>query len=324
MPVEKGFCLVALPGSTQLMTYNPNGKEPLRLDFVPFDADKQLAIQIDLSVEANVHFLSPANLKERPDEPVSNKEDYLHAVNKAVRSFVPGGFSKVVLARNEVVPLPVEFNPVGFFNRICTAYPHAFRYLLWHPEAGMWIGASPELLLEVNRGALRTMALAGTLSSPDKNWTDKELQEHDIVSRYITDQLMDVPVTNLQVNKPTTVKAGNLQHLRTDIYASIDSGSIDRVLAKLHPTPAVAGFPAAEALGFLSKFEHLNRSYYAGYVGLRGQDSAQLFVNLRCMRVYRNAIEFFAGAGITSGSDAISEWEETERKIATLKDRLFY
>jgi isochorismate synthase len=40
------------------------------------------------------------------------------------------------------------------------------------------------------------------------------------------------------------------------------------------------------------------------------------------MRFYRNKVELFAGAGITKDSNPASEWEETEKKIATIKQLL--
>jgi isochorismate synthase len=45
-------------------------------------------------------------------------------------------------------------------------------------------------------------------------------------------------------------------------------------------------------------------------------------VNLRCIRFFQNTIELFAGAGITEDSDPTAEWEETEKKIASIKQLL--
>ena len=56
--------------------------------------------------------------------------------------------------------------------------------------------------------------------------------------------------------------------------------------------------------------------------GILKKDSATFFVNLRCMRFYQNTIELFAGAGITEDSDPTAEWEETEKKIAAIKQLL--
>jgi isochorismate synthase len=56
--------------------------------------------------------------------------------------------------------------------------------------------------------------------------------------------------------------------------------------------------------------------------GVLREKSATFFVNLRCMRFYQDKVELFAGAGITKESNPASEWEETEKKIATIKELL--
>jgi isochorismate synthase len=40
------------------------------------------------------------------------------------------------------------------------------------------------------------------------------------------------------------------------------------------------------------------------------------------MRFYQGKVELFAGAGITKDSDPTAEWEETEKKIKTIKELL--
>lgn len=310
---------MALPGTKNVHNFSGMKGEASELIFAPFLKTEQPTISMDLSVHDPDKLFS-FDLADRPEEPIISKTEYIRSVEKAVTSFDPGHFSKVVLARNKVIRKPRDFDPFDLFERLCDHHPHAFRYLLWHPLTGMWIGASPELLLEVNGAELKTMSLAGTIYGHNKEWTEKEYTEHNIVTDYIKDQLRSVDVRDMRVSETQTVSAGNIKHLQTDIFAHAANTGTEDLVAKLHPTPAIAGFPTEEALDFLNKNEKLNRSYFAGYVGLRGENSARLFVNLRCMRVYRNELEFYAGAGITYDSDPESEWEETERKIATIMD----
>ena len=310
---------MALPGNKNVHNFSGKKGEARELIFAPFDKTEQPTISLNLSVH-DPNKLFSFELSERPEEPVISKANYISSVETAINSFDPGHFSKVVLARNEVIKKPKDFDPFNLFERLCKHHPHAFRYLLWHPLTGMWIGASPELLLEVNGRELKTMSLAGTIYGQNKEWTEKEYTEHNIVTEYIKDQLRSVDVSDMWVSETQTVSAGSIKHLQTNILAQMANTRTEDLVVKLHPTPAIAGFPTEEALDFLNKNEKLKRSYFAGYVGLRGESSARLFVNLRCMRVYRNELEFYAGAGITIDSDPESEWEETERKIATIKD----
>ena len=93
-----------------------------------------------------------------------------------------------------------------------------------------------------------------------------------------------------------------------------------RVLDKLHPTPAICGVPMEEAREFIVANEGYDRSYYSGIVGLLDADNGtELYVNLRCMQIGSEYARLYAGGGILSSSEVDEEWEETERKLATMR-----
>jgi salicylate biosynthesis isochorismate synthase/menaquinone-specific isochorismate synthase len=94
------------------------------------------------------------------------------------------------------------------------------------------------------------------------------------------------------------------------------------VLAALHPTPAVAGVPSADALRFLAAREGLRRGLYAGPVGLLGAGRAELAVALRSALLRGDRARLFAGAGLVEGSSAEEEWRETELKAAVMLSAL--
>ena len=95
------------------------------------------------------------------------------------------------------------------------------------------------------------------------------------------------------------------------------------LLEALHPTPAVCGSPKDEAMNLIRKLEEKDREYYCGIVGpARIRGSTNLFVNLRCMRVFEDKIRLHAGGGITKDSDPEAEWMETENKCQTMLDLL--
>jgi isochorismate synthase len=48
----------------------------------------------------------------------------------------------------------------------------------------------------------------------------------------------------------------------------------------------------------------------------------KLFVNLRCARYGKDALELFVGGGINSDSDPGQEWEETVKKAGTMRRAL--
>jgi isochorismate synthase len=91
------------------------------------------------------------------------------------------------------------------------------------------------------------------------------------------------------------------------------------LLERLHPTPAVCGFPKGSAMQFIIENEAFERGYYAGFLGPVSHDNhQQLFVNLRSGMGYQNGLMLMAGAGINEMSVEEDEWVETERKMDTL------
>ena len=252
-----------------------------------------------------------------PDNKVQSH--YSEIVAEALKQIKMGALDKVVLSRTKKAHLPSGFSPYVFLKNICRAYPDAFVYLLSIPKYGTWIGASPELLINVEDKALKTMSLAGTVLNGG-NFTGKEINEQEPVTGYIV-EMVEKFGKNLMVKQPSVKKAGNVKHIVTEISADFE-GDIPGLLKALHPTPAVAGLPKAVAIDFINKNEGYNRSLYSGYLGPVSKHKADIFVNLRCMQVFGNEAVLYAGAGIVDGSVPEKEKQETENKMDTLLTHL--
>ena len=93
-----------------------------------------------------------------------------------------------------------------------------------------------------------------------------------------------------------------------------------RSLSKLHPTPAVGGFPKYQALELIQQIEPFERGWYAAPVGWVGYDQAEFAVAIRSGLIDRNQLLLFAGAGIVRGSQSEEEWAEIETKICHFTD----
>jgi len=228
----------------------------------------------------------------------------------------------VVLSREEVVNI-TKFDINIVFERLLQSYPTAFVYCFFHPEIGLWLGATPEQLLKASGTTFQTIALAGTQKASDIEaviWPNKEKEEQQLVTDYIVSQLQ--PYTDdLQISEPYTIQAGAICHIRTDIKGSWKKeNTLQQIIHLLHPTPAVCGFPTAVAKDFILKNESYNRSFYTGFLGeLNCDSSSDLFVNLRCMQVEGQEVHLYMGCGITKDSVPESEWLETVNKSMTMK-----
>ncbi|WP_417360322.1 isochorismate synthase [Galbibacter sp.] len=248
-----------------------------------------------------------------------DKQEHMALVNKGIKAIKNGSFQKVVLSREQHIALP-DLDCIGLYKNLVLRYPHAFCYLWYHPKVGLWMGASPETLIEVDNQNVNTMALAATvgdIGQTEIHWGVKEEQEQALVTVAILDALKDY-CSDIKVSEVQTVKAANLYHLQTKLTARL-SGDLGGLVDKLHPTPAVCGLPKLAASDFILENEYYNRSYYTGYLGtLNMEQQAKLYVNLRCMQYLKQQLVLYVGGGITIDSVPELEWEETVNKGKTI------
>lgn len=248
---------------------------------------------------------------------VISQSAYYDLANEFIHYLQDCAIDKAILSRIK----EVDFNSnsaIQLFHDLEKKYPNAFCYLIDSPLVGVWIGATPETLIEIENGKGKTMALAGTKSSSDNTkWEEKEVHEQQLVTDFINDTLRsycDVVV----VSDRQEIKAGPVKHLVHQFDFSISKEKEWDLLINLHPTPAVSGFPREKALKCISNFEPHERSLYAGIIGIKTKEKTKLFVNLRSAQLIGNRLFLFVGGGITQASIAENEWEETENKAKTI------
>lgn len=247
-------------------------------------------------------------------------EDYLKQATFFKQSFNQD-FRKAILSRIQLEEKPKKFNTGKFFINLQNKYPTAFCHLINIPGAGIWIGASPETLLRIDKKKATTISLAGTKAKSNTQWSDKEIEEQKIVTDYIENTFSKFGIDNFEKEEVQNHLAGNLVHLATKFnFKSQDLGDRQtEFISELHPTPAVCGLPKEQALELIYKTEMHNREYYAGYCGpINYKDKTDLFVNLRCMKILPDKLALYVGGGLTAKSDPEKEWEETVLKSQTL------
>ncbi|MCC5939492.1 MAG: chorismate-binding protein [Lunatimonas sp.] len=263
----------------------------------------------------------------------TTKESFVTMVEKARREISDKTMFKVVAAKTKHLPLTEEFDLVGTFLALCRAYPNSFVNFFHIPGIGTWIGATPEVLIQTKGTTFHTMALAGTQRGVGENplktaaWTQKEIEEQALVSRYIVSCFKKIRLREYDEIGPKTSMAGNLLHLKSDFYVDMEATGFPQLgsvmLNLLHPTSAVCGMPKDTANAFIQSNEGFDRSFFAGYLGpINIQEETQVYVNLRCGRILENGALLYAGAGITEDSDPEKEWEETEMKCEIIRKYL--
>lgn len=256
-------------------------------------------------------------------------------IQKSIDTINDSSLKKVVFSRFNVHDYPEKYSLLSHYQLLASTYNEAFVAMHFSPEYGLWLGASPELLLSLDeKGIFTTVALAGTQAFCENTdlkeaiWKQKEIVEQALVSRYIIDCLKHLRVREFEEHGPKTVKAAKLIHLKT--VFTVDTAKLNyrtfatEMLQLLHPTSAVCGMPKQEAINFITQYEGYNRHLFAGYIGpVNIQNNSALYVNLRCMHLQSDKVFFFAGAGITDDSIPEKEWKETGLKIETMKSVFF-
>lgn len=258
-------------------------------------------------------------------------KSYTELVKEAVNEITDGNAQKIVLARYEDHEIPPNLDFYRKFEELNHLYPNAMTYACYLPGEGVWLGATPEELIELRGNKhFKTVALAGTQPLPegaklsDLTWTQKEIEEQALVSRYIIDCFKKIRLREFDEHGPRTVKAGQMAHLKTQFHVDMEATHSSRLgttmLNLLQPTSAVCGMPLAKSLAFIRENEGFDRGFYSGFLGpVRIKDNTNLFVNLRCARLKGNLVRFYAGAGITEDSDPEKELIETDLKLKTMK-----
>lgn len=288
-----------------------------RVPFIRADVELAFAeIDPDIAALDGCSSGAPAAAALPPPTP---QADYAAWITAAKAAFAAGTLRKVVLSRTLDLPLEPT-DAAELFAQAVTNAPHAFVAMACTPDHGLWLGASPEQLVHAEEGHVRVDALAATrpaaTAPPHANgWPEKERDEQELVSSRVMHAFVELDLQNVTTHGPNVRVAGPVAHLHTLLEADLGERLLSELVLALHPTPAVGGTPTDAARAFIRGHETHDRQLYTGFWGPWNADGpTDLFVNIRCLRVLEDRARLFLGAGITAGSDAEREWNETLEK----------
>jgi menaquinone-specific isochorismate synthase len=256
-------------------------------------------------------------------------------IREAGRRFEESRLQKVVLSRIGEVWLDGRANVTAALAYLDGHYANSFRFLFEPRPHHAFFGATPELLVAVDKHQVATMALAGSIRRGRSPADDaalaarllhdtKERREHDLVVRAIERRLSPLTQSLAIPPKPVVLPLANIQHLYTPIQGRLQQASDALALVELlHPTPALGGSPRDLAMDFIRQAEPAPRGWYAGPVGwLDANLDGAFAVAIRSAVTQEERVWLYAGAGIVPGSDPRQEWEETGLKFQPILEAL--
>ena len=261
--------------------------------------------------------------------PLTDIGAYLAAVRTARDAVRDGRLTKAVIAREVSVTSPEPIDVHAVLLRLKATFGSSFRY-----SVDGFIGASPELLVAVQGSTVRSRPLAGTTprtGDPDTDRraadellaSEKNQIEHRVVIDMIHDTLLPWCSYLDWQPEPSIVSVANVQHLSTELegHLSDPRPNVLELVAALSPTPALGGFPKAEALALIAEAEGFLRGNYGGAVGwVDAAGDGTWAVAIRCAELSadRRTARLVAGGGIVAESDPLSELAETQAKLQAM------
>ncbi len=247
-------------------------------------------------------------------------------VDRALTAIAAGELDKVVLSRSLRLPLAGPLAPAALLARLIAQHPESTVFAVGGENA-VFLGATPERLVGLAAGTARADALAGTAWDDEPLAIDKNAHEQALVVAAIRAALAPLCATLDLPPAPAVLElhgARRLRHLWTPVAGRVRPGvGLFDLIARLHPTPAVGGWPGEAARDWLRRHGEKRPGWYAGGVGwIDRHGDGEVAVALRCGLVTARHIELPAGAGIVAGSRAGHEFRETEAKLGTMLDAL--
>jgi menaquinone-specific isochorismate synthase len=257
-------------------------------------------------------------------------EDWCALVERTTKMLAgepSGELVKVVLAREVRVTTDRPLDRRAVLQRLRSAYPGC--HLL---SVDGFVGASPELLVSRVGDTVRSHPLAGTAPRGGDPTTDQRLaasllastkdrEEHQITIDMVHDTLLGWCSYLDYEAEPSILAVANVQHLATLVEGRLSrpAPSVLDLVAALHPTPAVAGWPRRPAIDWIVAHEGFDRGRYAGTVGWAdAAGNGTWAVAVRCAEVDGTSARVFAGNGIVADSDPVAELAETQAKLQAL------
>jgi para-aminobenzoate synthetase component 1 len=301
--------------------------DPARLDdgnfwavLTTFEGDYHFA-RFKKVVEAPFKSAHSWNRLERPWNSSIEMIDYISYIHEIKEAIAAGGVYQVNACReisHFLGDKPQELT--SLFAAILSAHPAPFASYLKIPGFEI-ASASPERFLSRTASHITTSPIKGTI-----RWNQEEFGEKDKSENLMIVDLMRNDIS--QICQPGTVdvtalfrheKHPGLTHLVSDIEGQlVDGMSWEKILPALLPPGSVSGAPKSSALQIISAHEGA-RGPYCGALGWIEGDRAELAVAIRTFWTTGDKyLRYGTGAGITWGSDAASEWEETQLKARHL------
>ncbi|HEY2916801.1 MAG TPA: anthranilate synthase component I family protein [Candidatus Limnocylindrales bacterium] len=274
-----------------------------------------------------------------PSQTSLGHDEYVRAVEVAKGAIAAGDAIQVVLARRQSFDLPADpatgrlLTGIDLYRALRRVNPSPYLFFVRVPSFEV-VGASPELLLQVEGDRLTTHPIAGTRPRGATPAEDERLAEElkrDPKERAEHVMLVDLGRNDIgRVSRPGTVSVSrymdverysHVHHLVSHVEGRL-APALDALdaLRSVFPAGTLSGAPKVRAMQLIAGAEGERRGLYGGAVGYLGYDgNLDTAITIRSAVLREGRAHVHTGAGIVAGSSPEAEFDETEHKAAALR-----
>jgi len=274
----------------------------------------------------------------QPESPIVSRPDraaFETSVARIVSSIYAGDIFQTNLCRSIETPLDPAAS-WDLFQRMRSINPARYEAFIRLDAERSVFSISPERFLKTDGGIVESSPIKGTRPRGRTQEEDRALIEDLLASEKDRAELaMIVDVVRNDLSR--VCKAGSVQviahaelmtlptvhHSFSTVRGTLrhDMGIAD-LLRAAFPAASISGAPKIEAMRIAAREENQPRGPCMGAIGwiAMGDEETparmEFSVAIRTAFVADSVVRYYAGCGITAGSDPVAEFEESRHKAA--------
>ncbi|MCP8632070.1 isochorismate synthase MenF [Pseudomonas mosselii] len=309
---------------------------PIVVGAIPFDTTQACSLYVPQAYAWQARTAAPAQAGALPallsQANIPDEHGFKRAVRHAIVNFQHSDVRKAVLSVQRELHFAAPVDPAQVQANLKALNREGYHFRVPLADGATLLGVSPELLVHKQGTAFVSNPLAGSvrrMADPEADrsnaqWlaaSEKDHYEHRLVTEDIAQRVGEL-CSRLQVpERPSLISTAALWHLSTRIEGELATADIDalQLACRLHPTPAVCGYPTERARQLIRFVEPFERGLFTGMVGwCDAQGNGEWVVTIRCGTFNGQRVRLFAGAGIVEASSPDTEWNEVQTKLGTM------
>lgn len=258
------------------------------------------------------------------------QDEFGQMVEAAREHIAAGDIIQVVLSQR--FERSTRADPFNIYRALRMVNPSPYMFFLQFGDVCL-VGASPEMLVQVQGEKVTTHPIAGTRPRGGNHEEDRKLEiELSADEKERAEHLMLVDLGRNDIGRIATIgtvkvprfmqvaRYSHVMHLVSEVEGRLEAGlgPVDALRA-CFPAGTVSGAPKVRAMQIISELERDRRGPYAGAAGYVGYDgNMDTAITIRTVIVRNGLASVQAGAGIVADSVAQSEYLETQHKARAL------